>query len=55
MTYKYGFPQYNKPAGAASKQLGYKVGKDHETVVLTRGKDGSDVYKVRRCKLTSAT
>ena len=46
MTFKYGFPQYNKPAAAASKQLGIKVGKEHETVVLTKGKDGSDQYKV---------
>ena len=46
VTFKYGFPQYNKPAAAASKQLGIKVGKEHETVVLTKGKDGSDQYKV---------
>ncbi len=46
MTFKYGFPQYNKPAAAASKQLGIKVGKEHETVVLTKGKDGKDQYKV---------
>ena len=46
VTFKYGFPQYNKPASAASKQLGLKVGKEHETVVLTKGKDGRDVYKV---------
>ena len=42
VTFKYGFPQYAKPAAAASKQLGFKVGVEHETVVLTRGKDGSD-------------
>ena len=47
MTFKYGFPQYAKPAAAASKQLGFKVGKEHETVVLTRGKDGKDEYKAR--------
>ena len=47
VTFKYGFPQYAKPAAAASKQLGFKVGKEHETVVLTRGKDGKDEYKVR--------
>ena len=47
MTFKYGFPQYAKPAAAASKQLGFKVGKEHETVVLTRGKDGRDEYKAR--------
>ena len=46
MTFKYGFPQYNKPASAASRQLGFKVGKEHETVVLTKGKDGKDEYKV---------
>ena len=46
VTFKYGFPQYNKPAAAASKQLGIKVGKEHETVVLTKGKDGKDQYKV---------
>mmetsp|Transcript_6643 Transcript_6643/g.27621 ORF Transcript_6643/g.27621 Transcript_6643/m.27621 type:complete len:91 (-) Transcript_6643:211-483(-) len=46
VTFKYGFPQYAKPAAAASKQLGFKVGKEHETVVLTRGKDGRDEYKV---------
>ena len=47
VTFKYGFPQYAKPAAAASKQLGFKVGKEHETVVLTRGKDGKDEYKAR--------
>ena len=47
VTFKYGFPQYAKPAAAASKQLGFKVGKEHETVVLTRGKDGRDEYKAR--------
>jgi hypothetical protein len=46
VTFKYGFPQYAKPAAAASKQLGFKVGVEHETVVLTRGKDGSDRYAV---------
>jgi hypothetical protein len=25
VTFKYGFPQYGKPAAAASKQLGFKV------------------------------
>ena len=45
VTFKYGFPQYGKPAAAASKQLGFKVGKEHETVVLSKGKDGKDVYK----------
>ena len=45
VTFKYGFPQYAKPAAAASKQLGFKVGKEHETVVLTPGKDGKDEYK----------
>lgn len=45
VTFRYGFPQYNKPASAAAKQLGFSVGKEHETVVLTKGKDGSDVYK----------
>ncbi|ACO62574.1 hypothetical protein MICPUN_57730 [Micromonas commoda] len=34
VTFKYGFPQYAKPAAAASKQLGFKVGKEHETVVI---------------------
>ena len=47
VTFKYGFPQYAKPAAAASKQLGFKVGKEHETVVLTRSKDGKDEYKAR--------
>lgn len=46
VTFKYGFPQYAKPAAAASRQLGFKVGKEHETVVLTKGKDGKDSYKV---------
>lgn len=46
MTFKYGFPQYIKPAAAASKQLGFKVGKEHETVVLTKGRDGQDRYDV---------
>jgi|Transcript_6566 hypothetical protein len=45
VTFKYGFPQYGKPAAAASRQLGFKVGKEHETVVLSKGKDGKDVYK----------
>ena len=46
VTFKHGFPQYAKPAAAASRQLGFKVGKEHETVVLTKGKDGKDSYKV---------
>ena len=46
VTFKYGFPQYAKPAAAASKQLGFKVGKEHETVVLSKGRDGKDAYKV---------
>mmetsp|Transcript_42045 Transcript_42045/g.103496 ORF Transcript_42045/g.103496 Transcript_42045/m.103496 type:complete len:90 (-) Transcript_42045:146-415(-) len=45
VTFKYGFPQYNKPAAAAAKQLGYKL-VDHETVLLTKGRAGEDVYKV---------
>ena len=55
MTFKYGFPQYNKPAAGASKQLGIKVGKEHETVVLTKGKDGSDQYKVSLQSTTANT
>jgi hypothetical protein len=27
------------------QQLGFKVGVEHETVVLSKGKDGSDEYK----------
>ena len=46
VTFKYGFPQYAKPAAAASRQLGFKVGKEHETVVLTKGTDGKDSDKV---------
>ena len=46
VTFKYGFPQYAKPAAAASRQLGFKVGAEHETVVLSKGKGGEDVYKV---------
>ena len=42
---QYGFPQYGKPAAAASKQLGFKVGKEHETVVLSKGRDGADAYE----------
>mmetsp|Transcript_16650 Transcript_16650/g.26808 ORF Transcript_16650/g.26808 Transcript_16650/m.26808 type:complete len:91 (+) Transcript_16650:272-544(+) len=45
VTFKYGFPQYGKPAAAASKQLGFKVGVEHETVVLRRSRDGTDEYK----------
>ena len=42
---QYGFPQYDAPARAASRQLGFKVGKAHETVALTRGRDGADAYE----------
>ena len=45
MTFKYGFPQYEKPRAAASKVLGMKSA-NHETVILFREKDGNDAYKV---------
>jgi len=42
---QYGFPQYDAPARAASRQLGFKVGKERETVALTRRRDGADAYE----------